>query len=197
MKLAEIIEDTGINKGVIVSKRGFTEDGISFVKYKNIGLVELREIEQKDRREFNLGMLKINTELRRPEVVTILIDNIGPNLKAEEVIPSQLRIRTKDGQVIPFEKYLMAFKKTLHKQEPYKLVQKTYQLKNAELVNDISKKVIRIRSIQLKGQLTVINDFIKWHIVDEVWLIMKSLFEDKSFTVSKNGVIQQRKPKNQ
>ena len=34
MKVAEIIEDAGINKGVIVSKKGFTEDGINYAKYK-------------------------------------------------------------------------------------------------------------------------------------------------------------------
>jgi len=48
MKVSAIIEDTGINKGVIVSKNGFTPDGITFAKYKNIGLVELREAEEKD-----------------------------------------------------------------------------------------------------------------------------------------------------
>jgi hypothetical protein len=48
VKLSEIIEDTGINKGVIVSKNGFTQDGVDYAKYRNIGLVELREIEDKD-----------------------------------------------------------------------------------------------------------------------------------------------------
>src|SRR5262245_3150377 len=43
MKVVNIIEDAGIDKGVIVSKNGFTEDGISFARYKNISLVELRE----------------------------------------------------------------------------------------------------------------------------------------------------------
>ena len=32
MKIAEIVEDSGINKGVVVSKMGFTEDGISYAK---------------------------------------------------------------------------------------------------------------------------------------------------------------------
>lgn len=47
-KLAEIIEDAGIEKGVIVSKLGFTEDAIAFAKYKNISLVELREPTEAD-----------------------------------------------------------------------------------------------------------------------------------------------------
>lgn len=48
MKLSEIIGDAGIHKGVIISRSGFTQDGIEFAKHKNIGLVELREIEEND-----------------------------------------------------------------------------------------------------------------------------------------------------
>ncbi|MBK1620328.1 hypothetical protein CKO42_18160 [Lamprobacter modestohalophilus] len=47
-KLAEIIEDARIHKGVIVSKNGFTEDAIAFAQYKNIDLMELRAPTQKD-----------------------------------------------------------------------------------------------------------------------------------------------------
>jgi hypothetical protein len=48
MKVAEIIEDAAINKGIIVAKHGFTDDAINFAKYKNIGLIELREMEERD-----------------------------------------------------------------------------------------------------------------------------------------------------
>ena len=48
MKVSEIIADANINKGVIVSKNGFTQDGIDYAKYRNIGLIELREIETED-----------------------------------------------------------------------------------------------------------------------------------------------------
>ena len=41
--LATKIEDAGINKGVVVSKRGFTIDAKSMARYKNISLVEIRE----------------------------------------------------------------------------------------------------------------------------------------------------------
>src|ERR1035438_8764059 len=48
MKVAAIVEDAGLNKGIIVSKNGFTPDAISFAQYRNIGLVELREITEND-----------------------------------------------------------------------------------------------------------------------------------------------------
>jgi len=43
MKMIEVIDDCKIDKGIIVSKHGFTKDTIDFANFKNIGLVELRE----------------------------------------------------------------------------------------------------------------------------------------------------------
>jgi hypothetical protein len=43
MKLQSICIDCNIDKGIIVSKYGFTKDTIEYAKYVNIGLVELRE----------------------------------------------------------------------------------------------------------------------------------------------------------
>jgi hypothetical protein len=193
MKVAEIIKDAGINKGVVVSKKGFTEDGILFAQHKNIGLVELREIEGGDRKEFDLGILNIKTELRRPEILNIIIDNIGHDLKPEHLNPRQLKLRLNGGEEVPFENYLTSFKNELHKVEPDKVVQKYYELKDSELINEVTKKTTQIKGLTLRGQLKVKNSDLKWHIVDEVWLIMKTLFEDKSFTISKTGVIKEGK----
>ncbi len=43
MKLRAILEDAGLQKGVIVSKLGFTPDAIATARYAHIELVELRE----------------------------------------------------------------------------------------------------------------------------------------------------------
>lgn len=48
MKVAEIVEDAGLNKGIIVSKNGFTPDAINYARYRNIGLVELRKPTDED-----------------------------------------------------------------------------------------------------------------------------------------------------
>lgn len=42
-KLAVILDDAGIEKGIVVSKFGFTVGARRLAEYKNIGLVELRE----------------------------------------------------------------------------------------------------------------------------------------------------------
>jgi hypothetical protein len=192
MKVAEIIEDAGINKGVIVSKRGFTSDGITFAQYKNIGLVELREIEEKDWKG-RKRIFDIKTFVRRGEITSITIDNVGPNLKPERIETNLLKVRLVNGEEVPFDNYLTSFKKELQKEEPDKVVHKSYELKGAILVNEKTKRVTPIKGITLKGQLTVKDVGLKWHIVDEIWLIMKSLFEKKSFTISKTGVIKEDK----
>ena len=38
MKLAAIIDDAGISKGIIVTRSGFTKYGLEYAKFKNIGL---------------------------------------------------------------------------------------------------------------------------------------------------------------
>ncbi|MBX9733029.1 MAG: restriction endonuclease, partial [Chitinophagaceae bacterium] len=67
MKVSSIIEDAGITKGVIVTKSGFTKDGLEYAKFKNIGLVELREPTDKDQettsKEIEFGTLDINMNM--------------------------------------------------------------------------------------------------------------------------------------
>lgn len=78
MKLSETIEDARINKGVIVSKNGFTKDGLEYAKYRNIGLVELREIATKDlqntSKEMDIANFYINIKYSVTRPVLLKID---------------------------------------------------------------------------------------------------------------------------
>lgn len=58
MKLLSIINDTDIQRGIIVSKSGFTPDAKKFAEHHNIKIVQLREISEKDqniKKEIELG----------------------------------------------------------------------------------------------------------------------------------------------
>ena len=66
-KLSGIIEDARIEKGVIVSKSGFTPDAVQFARYKNIGLVELREPVDEDWKD-RTRAIHMNFIFRIPEV---------------------------------------------------------------------------------------------------------------------------------
>ena len=48
MKLNETISDCSVDKGVIVSKSGFTPDAINFARFCGISLVELRQPTNED-----------------------------------------------------------------------------------------------------------------------------------------------------
>ncbi|MBK7223502.1 MAG: restriction endonuclease [Saprospiraceae bacterium] len=197
MKIAEIIEDSGINKGVVVSKMGFTEDAISFAEYKNVGLVELREMEKRDWQDqltkpsFQVALVSITTAitLRRPEISSIIIHRINDN--PIKINPRHMAVRHNSGYEVSIDQYFGAFKKLLHDQEPEKILEKYYELKDAILINRTTKEETPISGFTLLGKLTVRNDDVKREIeiVDEVWLTMKILFEGNSFSVLKSGLI--------
>ena len=42
-KHASVVEDTSVDKGVVVSKSGFTRDAANLARQQNIGLIELRK----------------------------------------------------------------------------------------------------------------------------------------------------------
>lgn len=194
MKLLGIINDCNISKGVIVSKKGFTADGIAFAKHHNIGLVELREIEKDDNTDANeiqdltLASINLNSTIRRPVVLTIDFEKVIPTLLSKEINHYQWKVKHRDRE-IPLDSYIMEFKNHLHSQTPDQIVEKHYPLKGARIVNVTNVEEFEIDGFRLSGKLTVLKQSRNVEIVDEVWLIMKSLFENKSFRISKAGLI--------
>ena len=193
MKVSEIIEDASINKGVIVSKNGFTTDGISFAKYKNIGLVELREIKEKDE-EASGKILDIKTWILRPQIFGIKIDALDKIEKKEEIIKvDRVKIRLINGNEIPFVDYLTTFKKDLQKEKVFHIITKGYKLTGASLINEETNSSTKIKGVILTGVLTKMDSNLKFHPVDQIWLIMKSFFEERTFTISEKGIIKETK----
>ena len=203
MKVASIIEDTNIHKGVIVSKRGYTEDGISFAKQKNIGLIELREIKEGEQNEndketsFSIGELIVDfkIERERPKILNIEFDFVDTNQKSDITEPNQMIIRLKEGNEVALTKFLLSFEEKLHNEEPGKRIKKYYEFENANLINKMSKEITQIRGLALIGELELKNmdNTLHFNIVDEIWLIMKSLFENNSYAISKLGMIKKDK----
>ncbi|MDR6845627.1 restriction endonuclease [Flavobacterium granuli] len=200
MKVSEIIEDAGINKGVIVSKNGFTQDGISFAKYKNIGLVELRETEEllyeKLPKTVDMGIdFQIKSTLLRPEILSIDIDAIDKVQKEKETIElSKTVIILSNGDEIPFDYYVKMFQQELHKQKRiFQPIMKGYKISEGSLLNKRTNTSVKIKGIIFTGVLTERNTDLKFSLVDQVWLIMKSIFEERTFSITKNGIITENK----
>ncbi|MDP2692914.1 MAG: restriction endonuclease [bacterium] len=193
MKVASIIEDAHLNKGVIVSKNGFTTDGISYAKSKNIGLVELREMEDKDL-EGRGRVFGFKSWILRPEILSITIDNeIKTEKNRETVEVDKMKVRLAEGVDVTFSEYLMKFNKDLHKEKEFHLVIKRYELPGAILINEKTNAITKIKGLIFTGILTKLDTNLKFHPVDQIWLIMKLIFEEKTFTISENGTIKEDK----
>ena len=202
MKISGIIEDAGINKGVIVSKSGFTQDGIDYAKHRNIGLVELREIEEKDlggeSPKFDVGVLELSIQvyIYRPEILDIELDSIEKVQIEKETWKNKNTIILSNGYKIPFVNYMKEFQNELHRQgKVFQAVKKSYEIPGGRLMNKQTNSSVGINLITFTGVLNKIDKSsnLKFTIVDQVWLIMKSLFEERTFTFSENGIIEEKR----
>jgi Restriction endonuclease len=202
MKLSETIEDTGINKGIIVSKNGFTQDGVEYAKYRNIGLVELREIEEKDfdknPKEIEIADLEIQHRvfIKRPEILHIDIgDDRNVEIKDEVDFYNFFVIREDESQ-LPLISYINDFRKEVNLQNKMsEKIIKHYKISNGALLNKQTKVALKIDGITFTGQLNEIDasSNVKFTLVDQVWLIMNSIFDERTFSFSENGAIKENK----
>jgi len=202
MKLSETIKDTGINKGIIVCKNGFTQDGLEYAKYRNIGLVELREIEEKDLgenpREIEIADLEIRLRANITRTVILNID-IGDDRNIEikdEFHFFNFFIKKEDESHTPLVTYINNFRKEVNLQNKMsEKVTKHYKISNGTLFNRETKESLKINGITFTGQLSEIDASrnVKFTLVDQVWLIMKSIFDERTFSFSENGAIKETK----
>lgn len=195
MKVSEIIEDARISKGIIVSKKGFTKDGAEFAKYKNIGLVELKEIEEEKQSELEIALIDIthNITILRPEISNITIDYLNKNyIEADLLNTFTTKITLSNGSQKPFTDYTKAFQAELHTQNKInQIITKRYEIPKGRLIQKNDNHPVEIEGLIFTGVLKQINSNSTrtFSLVDQVWLIMKSIFEGKTFSISENGFI--------
>ncbi len=202
MKLVQILEDTRISKGIIVSKSGFTRDGIQFAKHKDIEIVHLREYEEKDLQDSSHKIeiatldLKIKIHITRPEITSI---DIGNNRKIEikhEFDYFDYIILLENGNQVPFYDYVNNFRKEIKLlNNKTKSLTRTYKIQGSKLLNRQTGEKIDLDEILFTGQITESDDNrnLKYTIVDKVWLLMKSIFEERTFSFLENGLIVEHK----
>lgn len=198
MKLVQILEDSSINKGIIVSKSGFTRDGIQYARHKNIGIVHLREYEEKDLQgnsyQIDIATLDLNIKIHRtrPEITSI---DIGDNRKIEikhEFDYFDFTIILKNGNQVAFYDYVNDFRKQINRlNDKTKPLTGKYKIPESKLLNRQTEEEVDLDEILFTGQLTESDDDrnLKYTIVDKVWLLMKSIFEERTFSFSESGIL--------
>lgn len=202
MKLVQILEDTGISKGIIVSKSGFTRDGILYAKHKDIGIVHLREYEDKDLLDsspkIDIANLDLNIKInvKRPKITSI---DIGANRKIKikhEFDYFSYIVMLENGNLIPFYDYVKEFRKEVNRiNDKTKPFIKKYKIPGSSLFNQQTGEKLDLDEILFTGLITESDDNrnLKYTIVDKVWLLMKSIFEERTFSFSENGLIIEHK----
>lgn len=194
-KLAEILEDALIEKGVIVSKTGFTPDAVSFAKYKNISIVELREPTDEDWKG-------------RVKDICIALHIEVPNITDVEIVqPSTsqgtpLKIAALSSDIV--------FEAQQQRQSLHELIDgelRNIQWNGADAFHREVKlpdgAVLRVegesftapvQTVRFKVTTTHLEHKIDIRGADYVSMIMHSIFEGKKFIIDKNGHIRASEP---
>lgn len=196
MKLSETMEDSDIASGIIVSKTGFTRDTVTYAEHKGIKLVELREAGTNDvnvRQTIEIGTLEIlvNMMVSRANVTSI---DFGSNVMTGEMeIMSMYYAKLHDpyGKETPFSKYMTAFSKELERRsELLKTTTIDFPI-SGKLFLKLPDMEIAIEKISITGffSKTDKSSTTSFRLTDQVWMIMKELFDKRTLTLSKSGLI--------
>jgi hypothetical protein len=194
MKALVIRQKCNLQKAIIVSKMGFTPDAIKFAEHNGIGLVELREPLKQDI-ENRITKVNINIIPLIPNITRL--DNIVH--EEEDQNHTQFEINTSESYyLLPdgchktiidliddwLREIEQAGKLNVVMEEVIPFPNGTY-LKTPELS-------IKVNAVHIKGSLVIGSiEKVEFRWEDRVWLIMKSIFEEKMFTVSRSGNIQE------
>lgn len=193
MKLRSIMDDSGISDGIIVSKMGYTKDTLIYAEHVGIKLVELRESGPES---VNIGILeiRIDSTLTCPNIVSIDLGSIS--ITNQDVIMGMRcgyygSILTPEGREIPFKKYLDAYIDEVNRQDqPLKTITINYPPVRGKLVM-YSDGQPEIEKISITGFLSKTNESLNrsFQLIDQVYMIMKELFEKNGYKLLKSGVL--------
>lgn len=196
MKLHCIIEDAGIESGIIVCKTGFTRDTLLYAEHKGIKLVELREADENDK-DFERIVEIVTLDIRlnvmnfRTNITSI---NFGSKvITGEKEILSmyQAKLHNSYRSELAFMKFIRHFSDELeNRDEPLKTTTINYTLKSKLLLkfqgSEIETEKISITGFFTKTDMSTTRSFV---VTDQVWMIMNELFDKRNLTLSKSGLI--------
>ena len=134
--------------------------------------------------------------ITRPEILSI---DIGNNQQLEvkhEFDFFNFIITLENGNRVPLITYVNDFREEVRlKNKEAEKITKHYKIEKAVLSNRQTNVSVKLNGITFTGQLTKIDagKKIEFTLVDQVWLIMKSTFDERTFTFTDNGLIMEHK----
>jgi len=198
MKLQGVMEDAGIENGIIVCKTGFTRDTLKYAEHKGIKLVELWEAGENDanfKKTFDIGILDINTKTIVSRGVVTSIDfgskTVAVNGEDEMIGMHYIQLYDVSGNTISLSEFLKQFSLEIQRRgELLKTTTIEYPL-NRKLFWRQSNNEIGFEKIAITGFYAKIDKSSKrsFNLTDQVWMIMDELFDKRRLTLSKSGLI--------
>ncbi len=198
MKLSALLEDTGIEKGIVVSKNGFTREALKYAEHKSIRLVELD-----DHKKFNVSKnevhiaditFKIDSTLTRPEILFLKVDDIELKPTSTFLGPFWYgQIQTKSNSPIALQTYIDEFRRELGRLDLIDEVKyKDIDFPEGSLfkeAQELDGKVVT--KLSISGVLTSNKDvhIREIKLVDKITMIMKNIFEEEMFAITQHGAI--------
>lgn len=198
MKLSALLEDTDIEKGIIVSKNGFTKEALKYAEHKSIRLAELDDYKkyevEKDAINIANITLNLNVTLTRPKILSVKVDDV--ELKSTSTILGPIwygHIQTTSKSPVGLQTYIDEFRRELGRLDLIGEVKyKDVSFPEGSMFNgnqELNGKVVT--KLYLTGKLTSNSDIHTHEItlVDKISLIMKNIFEEETFAITQHGAI--------
>ena len=199
-EFAQIVQDANLNKGVIISKMGFTRPAKSYAESKNIGLVELRRPLDKDWdgyiREVHITLVVDQTEIYDIHF-RLTAPKPGPDEKAYQGGPIRWSLRLNQIFIgIPGQE-AETLQKIADKEWSKHPDKEEYDIQFPEgsilTVPDYPEYPAHGYSIAGVSFKVNFNPPVKQEITvradDHIYMIMESLFDGRRFTITKDGEI--------
>ncbi|WP_306565143.1 restriction endonuclease [Flavobacterium lindanitolerans] len=198
MKLRSVMDDADLSAGIIVSKEGFTRDTLTYAEHVGIKLVELRESAKET---VNIGVVefRINSTLTSPNITSVDLGSISIT-DQREIFGVRCgycgSIRTPEGREIPLNKYFKAFYDELYRQNKFlKTITVDCATIKGKLVKMYGDREPKIDKVSITGFLSQTDESTtrSFQLVDQVYMIMKEIFEKEGYKLLRSGVIMKDK----
>ena len=195
MKVNDIREDCNLDKAVIVTKMGFTEDAIKCAAYRNIQLVQLDEHNLRISGD-TVTKFYMHQEISQPELVstTVVVDeNTFPQYKDHPFLKSADQyICTASNQKLDLKQLINDFlnNEVLRLQHSEMVTVKREFPIGTKLKSRATRGSIPINGIQFSGFNRIYTKLDHDYFHNKIWLALKLIFEKKDFMVTLAGSIE-------
>ena len=189
-KLESIVQDTSIDKGVVVSKMGFTDDAKSYAEFKNIGLVELRKPIDKDW-EGTIRTININMRINMPHVYDFQVVQ-SPSDTSAKRRRAQMETSTDGTFVESPGTRIMSLQEIIQaeiKNDPNEGDHYIQFATGSSLTVPDQQVSVATEGIRFKLEYHTAEKNLEIRAEDHIYMIMESLFEGRRYNISPDGMV--------